>query len=91
MTKIEIQETLQEISKILIDANINDWSRSIIKLSKEIVENTEEAKKKILRLYGGMGSFNDILIYEEGNLSKEKTEKLDTLRLKLFGMCQNEK
>lgn len=91
MTKIEIQETIQEISKILLDANINEWGRSMLKLSKEIEENTEETKKKILRLYGGMGSFNDILIYEEGKISKEKTEKLDSLRLKLFDMCQKEK
>ncbi|WP_126464266.1 DUF6966 domain-containing protein [Propionibacterium australiense] len=47
-------------------------------------EDQSSLARIILRLYGGMGSFNDAIIYKNGVIDKLATNKLDSLRNDLF-------
>lgn len=38
----------------------------------------------LLRIYGGMGSFSDLILYNQGNLLQKETSQLDALRRELF-------
>ena len=40
--------------------------------------------EKILKLYGGMGSFNDLVLYKNGVLCKKENNILDELRNKFY-------
>jgi len=84
----EIKEIMLKIISILLDAGMEDWSAAITKLSHEMDVDPDCAKKKVLRLYGGMGSFNDIVIYKNGELLIEKTNEFDELKTNLFELCK---
>jgi hypothetical protein len=84
----EIKEIMAKIISILLDTGMIDWSTAITKLSHEMDVDPDCAKKKILRLYGGMGSFNDIIIYKNGVLLVEKTNEFDELKTNLFDLCK---
>lgn len=46
----------------------------------------ETACHDLLRLYGGMGSLNDLLIYKDGVLLINENEELDQIRSELFNL-----
>jgi hypothetical protein len=84
----EIKEIMTKIIIILLDAGMADWSAAITKLSHEMDVDPDCAKKKVLRLYGGMGSFNDIIIYKNGELLVKKTNEFYELKMNLFELCK---
>ena len=49
----------------------------------------QTAIREILALYGGMGSLNDLVLYDQGRVLVQETERLDTLRRKLFDMAKS--
>jgi hypothetical protein len=56
----------------------------------EYVGNQEDAKelaRNIMHSYGGMGSFNDFVLYTNGKYLLEPDEEFDRLRTKLFNIC----
>ena len=57
----------------------------------EYAENEEDTKKLarvIMRSYrGGMGSFNDLVLYTNGKCLPEPAEEFDRLKNKLFNVC----
>ena len=52
-------------------------------------EDQSSLARLILRLYGGMGSFNDTIIYRNGIIDKSATSKLNKLRDRLFETARN--
>ena len=61
--------------------------RALEKVETLIDEDMEVAVKKIMAMYGGLGSLNDVILYE-GNkpLIAENTE-FDALRTELYDLC----
>ncbi|QND84420.1 Uncharacterized protein ChrSV_2193 [Chromobacterium vaccinii] len=42
---------------------------------------------KILSMYGGMGSLNDLILYKDGQPLVKENVELDSLRVKLHTLC----
>lgn len=44
--------------------------------------------ENILKIYGGMGSFSDVLIFSKGECLRKECDELNALRTKLFKQCE---
>lgn len=75
------------MAELLRIGEINDWAIALESLGKEMAVDPNRASAKILAMYGGMGSLNDLILYRAGQpLTKENAE-LDALRAKLHALC----
>lgn len=75
---------------LLFEENNNlYWSDNFqaLKIQCETIKNKEDIEEFVqatFRIYGGMGSFNDYVVYRNGELMIEENERLDKLRSELF-------
>jgi len=95
MKEIEIiKEKLLEIENICESVNENYWENVFKILLKELfqISNKNELKsyvRKILKLYGGMGSFSDLVLYMNGIPCIDENNRLDYLRNQLYKDLQS--
>jgi len=93
----ELLETLNEIIQLLESDGEKHWSRCI-RQSRERMQNSDYSGiEHLLSAYGGMGSFNDLVIcqgYEDGQFRwkdghVEKNDKLNVLRGKAWKLADD--
>ena len=85
----DIQVTLARMAELLRLGEINDWATALETMQNEIAVDPAKTSAKILAMYGGMGSLNDLILYKGGQpLAKENTE-LDALRARLHALCHD--
>ena len=84
----KIQESMLRIEDLLRLGGVNEWAKGIENLRNEMTYDSDLALGKILSLYGGMGSFNDIILYRNGILLVSENSELDALRSKLYELCR---
>jgi hypothetical protein len=85
-----IKEVLVEISTLLKNYKENEWSITFNSFLLEIdIEEIDTVKKGVRSLYGGMGSFNDLVLYSNGVLSYRGNVILDELRRELFDITNH--
>jgi hypothetical protein len=74
----------------LLTRNGSSWGVTIIDLAGELVlarpEERSMVGRKLLSLYGGMGSFNDVVLQNRLGVSPDNDE-LDSLRSTLYQLC----
>jgi hypothetical protein len=85
-----IKEVLVEISALLKNHKENEWSTTFNSFLMKIdVEEIGAVKKEVRSIYGGMGSFNDLVLYSNGVLSYRGNVILDELRRDLFDIINS--
>ncbi len=82
-----IQATLLRIEELLRIGGSHEWASGLEALRGEIANEPGSGPGKVLSLYGGMGSFNDIVLYRDGVLLVSENEALDKLRSELYELC----
>lgn len=88
MKNSNIPKILETLAVLLRKANEHDWARACECRSDEFGENPAEAIRAILAMYGGMGSFNDLVLYESGEFLVAENDELDRLRTQLHFECR---
>ncbi|WP_163121517.1 DUF6966 domain-containing protein [Acinetobacter portensis] len=83
----ELKSVIQKLIKLFKEQNYKNWEEEYTKILFYIDDDLEYAKYKIRRTFGGMGSMNDIILYDNGNLLIEENRFLDELRYQLFELC----
>ena len=75
----------KEIVLILENVGENDWKNAFQNIV-DASDSTELSilKKEIKKMYGGMGSFNDLVLYKDGQPCIKENQQIDELRKKLF-------
>lgn len=86
---IKIKNRLLEILDILDLTNKTNWSSSINNFLSELnnVTNIDEFKiyiRRIKGIYGGSGSFSDLVLYRNSKPCVDENIRLNDLRRKLF-------
>ncbi|MFL4476313.1 DUF6966 domain-containing protein [Paeniglutamicibacter sp. MACA_103] len=81
--------TCKEIEAFLRLHNETEWSRTFSHLGQHANEARDsESRREVLiqvrALFGGMGSFNDLVIDRFGEISKSDNQELDDLRDALY-------
>ncbi|MDP2572697.1 hypothetical protein Q8W40_10930 [Vibrio penaeicida] len=79
---------IEKIIELLVSVDENNWAGSFTNFRQKCdnanADNLEILRGEILRVYGGMGSFNDLVLYKQGQPMIKENQKLDELRTKLF-------
>lgn len=85
-----IKDYCLKISKLLKESNKNDWSKLFLLFANQYESDKRDTLTKIRHHYGGMGSFNDLVLYKDGKVNLEEMEKLEKLREGLYKMVVSE-
>ncbi|OAB78726.1 DUF6966 domain-containing protein [Cochleicola gelatinilyticus] len=87
---MNLKDILKNILEIFRNVGEREWTSVFDNFLKEIeVSDKKKLKRKILKIYGGMGSFNDLVLYREGRLCYKENVELDKLRKKLYNEITN--
>ncbi|WJV51936.1 hypothetical protein PCO82_10015 [Pectobacteriaceae bacterium CE90] len=81
---VEIKEVLSEMAFLLADCNMSDWSNILLRLCTYIDDDPQDAIYRILNLYGGMGSLNDLVLCKNGQMLQAENDIFDELRTRLY-------
>jgi len=84
----EIQIIITRMAELLRIGGFSSWGCTLEKFHAEILNEPNETAAKILSLYGGMGSLNDLIVCLDGIPLISENNELDILRLTLFQQCQ---
>lgn len=78
----------EKIIELLTSVGESNWVTSFNKFREGCdspdIENLERLRSEMLRIYGGMGSFNDLVLYKEGQPMIKENQDLDKMRKELF-------
>ena len=79
---------IEKILTLLTSVQEDNWAKSFMKFREQFDSIDEvklaDARTDILKIYGGMGSFNDLVLYDQGQPMIEENTTLDALRRELF-------
>jgi hypothetical protein len=81
---IELIDLLSETEDLLFLVNEKGWANVIRGLKERADVDLDEAKLQLRQLFGGMGSFNDLVLQANGQLFDTENDRLNELRNKLF-------
>ncbi len=89
LNKAEI--CLMEMSKLLISNNSSlDWAKKLQSLSEKKTMHSDDFRLQIKRMFGGMGSLNDIVICDSnGKIDRDANIKFDYFRKELYESVSN--
>jgi len=80
-----INEYCQEILQVLESVQEEQWIHTFKKIIKELeISNDNSVSRQILSIYGGMGSFSDLVLYKDGVVCISENNVLDNLRNGLY-------
>ncbi|MBL5931204.1 DUF6966 domain-containing protein [Lelliottia amnigena] len=82
--KNEIKKTAVEIANILSSNDEVPWAKAFEKLGSELDVDYESSLHSLKGFYGGMGSFNDIVLHKNGIPLIRENNELDDLRHLLY-------
>jgi hypothetical protein len=92
-TLIDIRQILDGIIEILSCVGEINWLNAMRAFrNRSEPAGTDERRQllsDIMRIYGGMGSFSDLVLYKEGKLVPDENSRLDELRRRLFNAALN--
>ena len=94
-TKLLIED-LGSLIKLLEEDDEDHWSVMIRKYRQRLLDSDYSGISCLLQMYGGMGSFNDLMLGQSNvngaiewkKNAKELNEQLDLLRTKVFKITE---
>jgi hypothetical protein len=85
---LEIKLTLARMSELLQAGGLPDWAASLNSLVAQLDDDPVRACATIVGMFGGMGSLNDLVLYQGGVPLRQENQELDDLRSKLFSLTR---
>jgi hypothetical protein len=85
-----IKDYCLQISKLLEGTNNSDKSDTFIWFANHYDFDKSDVISKIKSIYGGMGSFSDMVLYKNGKVDLEGNERLSILREGLYNAVASE-
>ncbi|WP_455428227.1 hypothetical protein [Dryocola sp. LX212] len=73
-----------DIANVLSSNDEDSWAKTFEKLGSELDFDYESSIFSLRKLYGGMGSFNDIVLHKDGIPLIRENDELDELRHTLY-------
>lgn len=91
----ELAEVLEELIRLLESDNESHWAKWMEQAKTRILASDYSGIEKLLQAYGGMGSFNDLMLgyYEENGVLQQRkghgemNVKLEALRTKAWELA----
>lgn len=84
---MELETTLLRIAELLDDNGEKKWAESFHGFQRDYARDPSGTRPRILAVYAGMGSFNDLVVHGPDRLPKRQANReLAELRSKLFDL-----
>ena len=83
-TNLEVELLLTEIAELLQNTGESNWSAAFARSAEQYLSFPDDTRRQILGSYGGMGSFNDLVLYDKDGLLVDANNRLDSMRSELF-------
>lgn len=80
---------LRRVASFLSAHGDSQWARGFERFANEVPLDLESTKAKVRGCYGGMGSFNDLVLHKERVPLKDENTELDEMRNELWELCQS--
>ncbi|KZX21402.1 hypothetical protein EV639_101815 [Rathayibacter tanaceti] len=89
-----MRETLRSLEELFISGKDNFWASVMHSLLNELdaslhPEDISNLSRKIIHMYGGMGTFGDAIIYSNGKYPRELNNDLSLLRTQLYKIANH--
>lgn len=85
---LEIKTTLSRMAELLQTGGHGDWGLALRNLVAQVDNDPAGACAKIVAMFGGMGSLNDLVLYQAGVPLRQENQELDDLRSKLYSLTR---
>ena len=73
------REIMSRIAELLRSADEQAWAVTMDRLREQLRVETPDARYQITRLFGGMGSISDVVLYRDGRLLTNENDELHRL------------
>lgn len=80
---------LDEMIFLLNKFSRHDWSDALRKMRLNLRVDAQDSVNNICRMYGGMGSLSDLVLYDGSQVLILENDEFDRLRKELYDTCQN--
>lgn len=84
----DIEVILTRMIELLRIGAFNDWAIALEKIKTGFEFDPKSSPSKLLSMYGGMGSLNDVVLYKDGQPLILENNELDALRSHLYELCK---
>ena len=85
----ELEVVLTSMAELLRLGSHGNWGDALEKHRSALLTNPTATASGILRMFGGMGSLNDVVLYyKDGLLMAKENRELAALRSRLYDLCR---
>lgn len=84
---IKISSIIVQTTNLLSKFGRSEWADKLEECSLALPHDTAFALSQIVSLYGGSGSINDIVLYEQAKPLLDENNKLHALLAELYDVC----
>lgn len=84
----DVEVILARMIDLLRAGAFDNWAVALEKIKKGFDEDPKCASLKLLSMFGGMGSLNDVVLYRDGQPLFLENNELDSLKTQLYELCK---
>lgn len=89
MTNVEqLEPVLTRMTELLRLGSRGNWANALEKHRSALSTDPSATVARILAMFGGMGSLNDVVLYKDGQPMVSENRELDSLRSRLYDLCR---
>lgn len=78
---------MRELERFLATHGEAFWSKNIKQAADEVEKSDAHGLGRFLRMFGGMGSLNDVVLHRDGQPLKAENDQLDLMRSRAWTMA----
>ncbi|MDB5676862.1 MAG: hypothetical protein JWM65_3844 [Sphingomonas bacterium] len=80
-------DAMRELHVFLSQQGEDFWSGKIAKAADSVAQSDGWGLEQFLGMFGGMGSLNDLVLYNGAEYSRAEDEQLDRMRAKAWNLA----
>ena|SRR6266478_2826240 len=84
----EIELVLTRMAELLRLGSRGNWANALEKHRSALSTDPTATASGILRMFGGMGSLNDVVLYKDGQPMANENSELAALGSRLYDLCR---
>lgn len=84
-----LSSALHDLERFLRKQDQEHWAGSVGRCARVVDQSDAYGVEQFLRLFGGMGSLNDLVLWRDDDPLKAENEKLDELRSRAWTIANS--
>lgn len=84
----DVDSLVKRMVELLLLGGGGDWAATLEQVRERFDGNIVDMTYGFLSMYGGSGSINDVVLYQEGKVLVAENCEFDCLRSRLYEICK---